>query len=310
MIPVHFLQPAHSTGSMTAEESAIARSVLFASLFDYPLTLAQLRQTLIESAQTPSEIQALFARSETLQATIEHRQGFFFPRDRRDLVSERRRREARSRIFLDRHRRLLSVICALPYVEMVALSGSIAHLNLEGSGDLDLFIVTKGRHVWSVTVAVVIIAKLMRRRKTTCANFVLADSALTLDQQDLFSASQIIHLKPVVGEDTYRRFVAANPFVSRFYPNFRVTPAMGRRSGRNPFARGVKRLVETAMAAPSMLVEHLCRRAYRWYLTRRSSTWDSPEQVRLEPDCLKLHTKSHRQSVLSRFDNAVHNLDG
>ena len=152
--------------------------MLYASIFDYPLTLAQLRQTLIESAQTPSEIQALYSRSDALRATIEHRQGFFFPRDRRDLVSERRRREARSRIFLDRHHRLLSVICALPYVEMVALSGSIAHLNLEGTGDLDLFIVTKGRHVWSVTVAVVMIAKLLRRRKTTCANFVLADSSL------------------------------------------------------------------------------------------------------------------------------------
>src|SRR4029077_12781335 len=103
MIPVHFLQPAHSTASMTAEESAIARSVLFASLFDYPLTLAQLRQTLVESAQTPSEIQALYSRSESLRATIKHRQGFFFPRDRRDLVCERRRREARSRIFLERH---------------------------------------------------------------------------------------------------------------------------------------------------------------------------------------------------------------
>jgi hypothetical protein len=85
---------------------------------------------------------------------------------------------------------------------------------------------------------------------------------------------------------------------------------MRRQNGWNPFAGGVKSLVETAMAAPAMLVEHLCRRAYRWYLTRRSSTWDSPEQVRLEPDCLKLHTKSHRQSVLSRFDNALHNLDG
>jgi hypothetical protein len=294
---------------MTAEEAAIARSVLYASLFDYPLTLAQLRQTLIESTQTPTEIQALYARSEPLRATIEHRQGFFFPRDRRDLVCERRRREARSKVFLDRHRRLLSVICALPYVEMVALSGSIAHLNLEGTGDLDLFIVTKGRHVWSVTVAVVILAKLMRRRQTTCANFVLADSALALDQQDLFSASQIIHLKPLAGEDTFRRFVAANPFVSRFYPNFRVTPALRPRSGWQRVARGAKRVFEFTMAAPSMAVESLCRAAYRAYLTRRSSSWHSPEQVRLEPDCLKLHTMSHRQSVLSRFDAAVHTLD-
>jgi hypothetical protein len=309
MIPAHFLQPASAAASMTAEELAIARSVLYASLFDYPLTLTQLRQTLIESTQTPTEIQALYARSDALRATIEHRQGFFFPRDRRDLVCERQRREARSKAFLDRHRRLLSIICALPYVDMVALSGSIAHLNLEGAGDLDLFIVTKGRHVWSVTVAVVILAKLMRRRKTTCANFVLADSALAFDQQDLFSASQIIHLRPLVGEDTFRRFVAANPFVSRFYPNFRVTPALRRRGGWHRVAIGAKRIFEFTMAAPSMVVESLCRAAYRAYLTRRSSSWHSPDQVRLEPDCLKLHTMSHRQSVLTRFDAAVHTLD-
>jgi len=307
MIPAHFLQPASATGSMTAEELAIARSVLYASLFDYPLTLAQLRQTLIESAQTPSEIQSWYARSEALRATIEYRQGFFFPRDRRDLVPERRRREARSRIFLARHRRLLSVVCALPYVELVALSGSAAHLNLEGTGDLDLFIVTRGRHVWSVAVAVVVIAKLLRRRKTTCVNFVLADSAPALDQQDLFTASQIIHLKPLVGAETYRRFVATNPFVARFYPNFRVTVAQER--GWRPFLRGAKRVVEFALAGPSVLVEHLCRLAYRGYLTRRASTWQSPEQVRLDPDCVKLHTQSHRQSVLSRFDRAVHTLD-
>jgi hypothetical protein len=163
--------------------------------------------------------------------------------------------------------------------------------------------------VWSVTVAVVLIAKLLRRRQTTCANFVLADSALALDQQDLFSASQIIHLKPLVGEAMYRRFVAANPFVSRFYPNFRVSPLTRRPTVLQQVIRRAKKTVEFVLAAPSAAVEVLCRRAYRAYLTRRSSTWDSPDQVRLEPDCLKLHTKSHRHSVLSRFDDAVHTLD-
>ena len=309
MIPAHLLQPAGSSAAMTADELAIARSVLYASLFDYPLTLAQLRQTLIESSQTPSEILALYARSPALRAAVEQHHGYFFPRDRRDLVAERRRREARSRIFLDHHRQFLSAICALPYVEMVALSGSVAHLNLEGSGDLDVFVVTRGRHVWSVTVAVVLIAKLMRRRKTTCANFVLADTALALDQQDLFTASQIIHLKPLSGENVYRRFVAANPFVARFYPNFRVSPAPTRRSGWSLIGRGLKRIVESVLAVPSAAAENLCRTMYRKYLSRRASTWTSPDQVRLGSDCLKLHTKSHRQSVLSRFDQAVHTLD-
>ena len=135
---------------MRLHEAAIVRSVLYASLFDYPLTLAQLRHTLVESRQTPSEIRAAYEHSEALRAAIEYQDGFFFPRGQRHLVDERRRREKRSRVFLARHRMFIRIVCAMPYVNMVALSGSIAHLNLERDGDLDLCLVTKGRHVWSV----------------------------------------------------------------------------------------------------------------------------------------------------------------
>ena len=239
--------PSHldTRGKMTANERAIARSVLYASLFDYPLSLAQLRQTLIESEQTPTEILTAYERSEVLRDTVEYRDGWFFPRGRHDLVAERRRREARSRVFLERHRRLLRLVCAMPYVEMVALSGSIAHMNLEGNGDLDVFIVTRGRHVWSVMVAVVVLAKVLRRRKTFCANFVVAHWALAMQPQDLFSASQIIHLKPLFGAKTYRRLLAANPFVARFYPNFHAADTGHLRLRQGRLLKTAKRTIST-----------------------------------------------------------------
>jgi hypothetical protein len=292
-------------------ELAIARSVIYASLFDYPLTLEQLHQTLLESDQTIQQILATYTSSEMLQTMVEYREGFLFPRGRRALLSERRLREARSCAFLSRHRRLLRLVCALPYVRMVALSGSIAHLNLEGDGDLDLFIVTRGRRVWSVTVAVLILAKLMRQRRTVCANFVVADSQLTLEQQDLFTANQVIHLKPLVGQDVFRELLAANPFVARFYPNFQP-PASGLQplasSLQPPASRSLVRLkssIEAVFRAPSLLVELACRHAYGSYLRGRAGSWRSPEQVRLQADCLKLHTRSHRRSILERFDCAV-----
>jgi hypothetical protein len=298
--------PRHEPGpaGLTGDELAIARSVIYAALFDYPLTLAQLRQTLIESTQTPSQVVAAYHRSEALQAVVECRDGFFFPRGRADLVDERREREARSRAFLRRHRLLLRVVCALPSVRMVALSGSIAHMNLDGSGDLDLFIVTRGRRVWSVTVAVVVVAKLLRRRRTVCANFVVSDTRLALEQQDLFTASQIIHLRPLVGREVYRAFLDANPFVARFYPNFHDADGASSPIGR-PGHAWVQRVAELIIGPVAPLVERVCRRAYRAYLVRQSAAWRSPEQVRLEDDCLKLHTRSHRQSVLARFDRGV-----
>jgi hypothetical protein len=174
-------------------------------------------------------------------------------------------------------------------------------LNLEGDGDLDLFIVTRGRRVWSVTVAVLILAKLMRQRRIVCANFVVADSQLTLEQQDLFTANQVIHLKPLVGGDVFRKLLAANPFVARFYPNFQPSDP----STQRPAVARLKTAFEAVFRGPSLVVELACRHAYGWYLRGRAGSWRSPEQVRLQADCLKLHTRSHRLSILDRFERAV-----
>jgi len=290
---------------MTTRELAIARSVIYASLFDYPLTLDELHRSLIESDQTGPEILAVYDGSEALQHMIEYRDGFFFPAGQSHLVAERRSREERSRDFLRRHQLVLRLVCALPFTRLVALSGSIAHLNLEADGDLDLFVVTRGPRVWTVTVAALVLAKLLRRRRLVCANFILADSHLALEQQDLFTANQVIHLRPLVGADTWSAFVAANPFIARSYPNAAAQPSGPPVEVRSRFLSGLKAALELALALPAPLIEAVCRRLYAWHLQRRAGTWRSPDQVRLRSDYLKLHTQSHRRSVLERFDAAV-----
>lgn len=290
---------------MNRHELAIVRAVTYAALFDYPLTLEQLRVTLISHAMSRDEIVAAYDASARLPSVIEYRDGFFFPAGRADLIGERRSREARSREFLARHARLLQCVCALPFTRMVALSGSIAHLNLEEGGDLDLFIVTRGRRVWMVTVAMILLTRLLGARRIVCANLVMSDTRLTIEQQDLFTANQVLHLKPLFGAEVLEGFIAANPFVGAFYPNRprRAETAFAIHRGRA--FRWVKAASEWLLAAPSPALEALCRHAYSWHLKRRARSWRSPEQVRLQPDFLKLHTQSHRQSVLEQFDRRV-----
>lgn len=287
------------------DELAIARTVLYASLFEYPLTLDQLHASLIASPQSPGQILATYQKSAALQSIVEHSAGYFYPAGRFDLVAERRRRETRSRDFLRRHARALRLICAIPFTRMVALSGSVAHLNLEEGGDLDLFIVTRGRHVWTVSVAVIVLTRLIGVRKVMCANFVMSDTHLAIEQQDLFTANQVLHLRPLSGAEVLEGFVAANPFVKRFYPNRPTrftTEFLLPRSGR---LWAAKALAEALLAIPSPLIEACCRRLYAWHLRRKSASWKSPEQVQLQSDYLKLHTRSHRHSVLDRFDQRV-----
>jgi hypothetical protein len=303
------------------QELAVLRSVVYASLFDYPLTLAQLESSLIGVRAEAPAIASWLRNSEFLQCAIEHRDGLFFPTGRADLVATRARREALSRELLDRDRRILTVIACMPFVRMAALSGSLAHLNAEGSADLDLFVITAPHRVWSVTVATLVLSKLLGCRRHLCMNYVVSEQALEIAPQDLFSANQIIHLRPMTGHRVFERFVKANPFVRDFYPNFELgteypephAPHLrqgygGQASPKSQAPSPKPRIERLLSFGAAQLLERVARSLYGWHLRRKAASWHSRDQVRLEPECLKLHTSSHRGETMARFERAMDDL--
>ena len=279
-------------------ELAVLQSVVYASLFDYPLTLDQLHESLIGVRADREAIVAWWRTSDLLQATIEYRDGWFFPAGRSDLIATRARRERVSRDLLDRDRRMLSVISRIPFVRMVALSGSLAHLNAEGSADLDLFMITAPHRVWSVTLAVLVLSRVMGWRKHICLNYVISENTMKIVPEDLFTANQIVHLQPVFGARVFDRFVTTNGFVRTHYPNFELS------TRTTPEARVtmIERVMSLGLAP---LAERIARAVYGRHLARKAATWQSRDEVRLHAECLKLHTSSHKALTLKRFDAAL-----
>jgi hypothetical protein len=267
---------------VTTRELAIAGSVIYASLDDYPLTLEELHESLVGSPQTLAEVLSVYEGSEMLQNVIERRDGFFFPAGRGELVDERRRREARSRAFLDRHSLLLRLVCSLPFVRLVALSGRISRLNLEAGGDIDLFIVTRGRHVWSTAAAVRVLARIMSRRCMVRAKVIVDDLHLVLESRDPATAAQLLHLKPLVGARVLRDVFAANPCVAQFYPNapeWRGDTASGDRG-----IAVARTMLELVLGLSSPLVEAACR----WLLGGGDTLVEMPPRLPHSNDLFKI----------------------
>jgi hypothetical protein len=290
----------------SALEQSFLQSVLYAALFNYPLSSAQLREALIgESADEPG-LAACYARSPMLQAAIECADGFYFPRGRRDLLDTRARREASSRLLLTKLQGLQALVRHMPFVRMVALSGSLAHLNADDEADLDLFVIVAPGRVWSVTLTTLLAARILGWRRLLCLNYVVSERALMVGPADLFSANQIIHLQPIKGAAAYRQFLHANRFVERFYPNFRPRRVADHAPSGSHAGRAIGRAIEIALdltIAP--IYERICRMVYGGHLRRKAHTWRSRDQVCLEPECLKLHTSSHRREVMERFEDAL-----
>jgi len=285
--------------------SAILGTVVYSSLFDYPLTAGQVARTLVGARATDREVLRAYRASRALQGALDYRDGFFFPVGRPELVARRRLREQHARLLLRRHRHVLRLIGLLPWTRLVALSGSVAHLNVERDGDIDLFIVARHPRAWSVTLTIVLLTKALGCRPTFCANYVITDQALAVGRPDLFSANQIIHLRPIVDDGTFARFVAANPFIERFYPGFAPAgPLAGFAPGR--VGRALKRMAEAVLSlGPGQILEAASRRIYGGYLRSKATHWQSPEQVELEADRLKLHGQSHRRAILRRYEEAI-----
>jgi len=289
----------------SALEQSFLQSVLYAALFNYPLSSAQLREALIGESADESALAACYARSPMLQSAIECADGFYFPRGQRGLLETRARREVSSRTLLTKLRGLQALVRRMPFVRMVALSGSLAHLNADDEADLDLFVIVAPGRVWSVTLTTLVIARLLGWRRHLCLNYVVSERALMVGPADLFSANQIIHLQPIMGAEAYRRFLDANRFVERFYPNFR--PRRPADDGSTSRAWSVaRRTIEVVLdftIAP--VYERVCRMVYGRHLRRQAHTWRARDQVRVESDCLKLHTSSPRREVMERFEDAL-----
>lgn len=284
-----------------AVDRAILRTVLYASLFQAPLTLAELHRALMDVGVDRAEIRARLARPflrERLEFTGEH----VFPRGRDASVDLHRERRRRTDALLAAHRSLLRMVAAFPFVRMVALSGACAHDNATDS-DVDVFLVVRRGRAWGVCLALMMLTKALGRRRTFCVNYLVDEDGLSLPEQDLFTAAEIVGLRPLAGGPAYLDFVEANAWVAERFPNFFW---MRRGSARVPRA-GASRWLERALdAGPAPALEALSRRFLGERFRRQ---WDGVAGVCLSPHRLKLHPIDHGPGLRAAFAELVERAD-
>ena len=73
------------------QELAVLRSVTYAAMFEYPLSLEQLHASLIGVRADAATVAAWWRNSELLQATIDHREGLLSRPGAADLRTRARR---------------------------------------------------------------------------------------------------------------------------------------------------------------------------------------------------------------------------
>lgn len=215
---------------------AILETVTYYDVMDFPLTAFEVWKYLIltdkDSSGDPvrlGDVEAVLD-TEEIRKRIVSSHGFYYLRDREDLVSKRLSRARRAVSYIKRVRRLARLLRYVPFVRMVGLTGSVAMKNAKRGSDWDLFISLRPGHIWTGRMLVAATLQLVGKRRhgrhvreRACLNYWVTSDSLEITMKDLFSSHEYVALVPLYGEEEYRTFRLRNAWIRAFRPQYAPT---------------------------------------------------------------------------------------
>jgi glycosyltransferase involved in cell wall biosynthesis len=269
-------------GECSALHDAIHKTIQYAKLFQYPLRPDELRDRLFDVQVDEPTFRSVL---DSLQLEPDP-----------DLLQIRAEREQMSDTAIREAQPHLRTLASIPFIRMIAFSGSTAHRNMTSTEDVDLFVIAEDGKLWAVFLCAMVWAKAKGLRKRLCLNYLISDAVLPLTETDVFTAQQVASLKPIYGKSVYDRFLEANPFVLRRFPNFE--PRHHRNTYPEIEVRGLKHVFEVLLGCgPIQILERLSRFVLGRYLSKKRT----PEsELHLDDRRLKLHLHGHKAAVLEQ----------
>lgn len=121
----------------------------------------------------------------------------------------------------------LHIIGKLPWIKYIGISGSASMNNAKLSSDVDVFIITSFKRLWTARFFSILIAKYMGLRNSRhpariCLNMFFDESDVLIrkEKRTAYVAHEIIQLNNFLSKNcTYENFLNENKWVKKIYPN-------------------------------------------------------------------------------------------
>lgn len=172
--------------------------LIYGEVFTHPLTRDEIQQL------TPQNVHSLdtLLNDLTRRQLIHEQDGFYYLFEGEDKINRRKQGSARADQLRTKALNIGRKIYRFPYVEGVAISGSLSKNVLYDDGDFDFFIITKPQRLWVARTLLILYKKifLFNSRKHFCVNYFIDTEHLEIEEKNYFTATELATLMPVAGE--------------------------------------------------------------------------------------------------------------
>ena len=198
-------------------------TLAYADVFDYPLTAQEVYRYLPAANASFGEVNQALA-DETLFSKTED---YFTLRGREEIVETRNRRVEIAGRLWPKAARYGRIIAMLPFVRMVAVTGSLAMNNTDQGKDIDYMIVTAPNHLWTCRALSLLIARFAKLEGVNiCPNYLVTTNVLELNERSLYVAHELAQMIPLSGMEIYDEMRRLNGWMANYLPNSLMAPEM------------------------------------------------------------------------------------
>jgi hypothetical protein len=198
-------------------------TLAYADVFDYPLTAPEVYRYLTSTEGTSVEVTRALSDESLFSQTGE----YFTLRGREEIVETRKRRAQIAAHLWRKAARYGRIIASLPFVKMVAITGSLAMHNTDEGKDVDYMIVTAPNRLWMCRALCLLIARIAKLEGVSlCPNYLVTTNALELKERSLYVAHELAQMIPISGLEIYNEIRHRNEWVDSYLPNASGMPEL------------------------------------------------------------------------------------
>ncbi len=281
---------------------SLRATLLYFDLFEYPLTETELFMFM------PEYIDFSTFKARIGKAGLTSSDGLYHLRPGFDLPLIRRTRERRAKWMLTASSVVGKVIRCFPFVRGAFLSGSLSKGVDDGNADIDLFIVSAEHRLWICKSILTLIKKsfLLNKKKFLCPNYFVTEEHLEIPEKNIFTATELITLRPLYNEAMLERLIGANGWIREFYPNYKLEHSY--RPIHNPF---VQKALELPMSdGYSARLDERIMNYYKRVWKRRYPDYSEHEReflFRTTPFASKVHPNDYQSKIIGAYERRLCN---
>ncbi|MFN8290116.1 MAG: hypothetical protein U0U70_07665 [Chitinophagaceae bacterium] len=202
-----------------AGREAVLKTLAYFDVFRYPLTAEEIRQFLGFCCKE-NELQVWLKELER-QNLLFFIDGYYLLHRDPSLCERRKKGNEQAARLLEKAERIGRFLYRFPFVSAVGISGSLSKNFADEDADIDFFIITRPNRLWIARTLMHLYKKLTfltGKQHYYCMNYYIDETALQLDDKNIFAAVEIKTLLPVCGKEIMESFFSHNEWASNYLP--------------------------------------------------------------------------------------------